>query len=56
MRLFRSTFGDGVTLEVRKGTKNHEYAAVKIELGRLPQKELGNVLMILDRIVQQVER
>lgn len=56
LMIFHRNFGEGVSLEVRKGFKDAGYSAVKVELGRLPKKELANVLLILDQIAQKVEK
>lgn len=50
MRLFRSSYGEGASLEVRRGT-----TVVKVELGRMSKKELPNVLLILDQIAQKAK-
>lgn len=53
---FSRTYADGVALEVRRGFANDGYASAKIELGRLPKKELDRVLGRLDQIASRVER
>ena len=46
--VFQKTFLDGVSLEVKRAGDG--YTAAKVRLGRLPRKELPEVLLILDQI------